>query len=180
MQLQLQLNLNKLEHMYPLLSHASTRHSLMPPRVTFSCLHAPLSQASTHHYLMPPRVTLSCLHASLSHASTCHSLIPPRVALSFLHVSLSHASTRHSRMHPRVTLACIHVSLSHASTCHHTRAGVFDWDSIEDFVVGSRARLDHLYCARQITGVGMKRRDKEIMKQPSGDPSSGENPGIVL
>ena len=39
--------------------------------------------------------------------------------------------------------------------------------------------------ARQITaGGGMKRRDKEIRKQPSGDPSSGgipalqQNPGI--
>ena len=27
---------------------------------------------------------------------------------------------------------------------------------------------------------GMKRRDKEIRKQPSGDPSSGENSGILL
>ena len=26
----------------------------------------------------------------------------------------------------------------------------------------------------------MKRRDKEIRKQPSGDPSSGENPGMLL
>ena len=27
---------------------------------------------------------------------------------------------------------------------------------------------------------GMKRPDKEIRKKPSGDPSSGENPGILL
>ena len=27
---------------------------------------------------------------------------------------------------------------------------------------------------------GMKRRDKKMRKQPSGDRSSGENPGILL
>ena len=39
------------------------------------------------------------------------------------------------------------------------------------------------YCAlkpSQITpGGGMKRRDKETRKQPSGDPSTGENPGAT-
>ena len=42
--------------------------------------------ADTCHSLMPPRVTVSCLHVSLSHASTCHSLMLPRVTLSCLHV----------------------------------------------------------------------------------------------
>ena len=88
-----QQSLVRVNYMYSEMHHA--RHvSLMPPRVTLSCLRVSLSHdtmchshASTHHSLMPPRVTLSCLHASLSHASTCHSLMPPRVTLACLHVS---------------------------------------------------------------------------------------------
>ena len=36
-----------------------------------------------------------------------------------------------------------------------------------------------LLCSSDNRG-GMKRRNKEIMKQPSGDLSTGENPGISL
>ena len=38
---------------------------------------------------------------------------------------------------------------------------------------------DVILCSSDNWG-GMKRRDKEIRKQPGGDPSSGENPGILL
>ena len=39
--------------------------------------------------------------------------------------------------------------------------------------------FEQVLCSSDNPG-GMKRRDKEIRKQPSGDPSGGENPGILL
>ena len=144
----------------------------MPPSWGFVLTRKP----STGWYKVPPVVPLSPdVPASTRVSARMNPPWPPRDSPAY--VPTAGTMYSHRDCHNQAVSVGAHGGQKWAEALYHLAslrpAGLGCLDL-------AQAPCSGVLCCQITPGGGIKRRDNEIRQQPSGDPSNGENPSILL